>query len=402
MSTTVKNKKISLTTAVIVCLNAMIGSGIFTAPAAMASNVGPAGIIAYIFVAFAVWCMASSIAQLAHLYPEEGSFYVYVKQWAGHNVGLFAITLYFIGVIVAMGLLTRVAGNYLQPFLPLYSEQTLGIIALWILIILNMFGVIFSQFGQYILIICTMFPLIATTILCFSHASTNNLIPFAPYGLTNILKATKLVVFSFFGFECATSLFAIVENPVKNVPRAVTYSISIISTLYILFIASIILSTPSSFFSSATLRIPDILSYTFPNYPWLITAIHCSILSAILGTIHSMIWSASSLFLLITTKIKNKSIKKVCKVDTKTSVLIVGFAIFLSNLLFKNLLLFFSLTSICIISCMLLSITALFFIEKKQATPSLIRTSISMITATIILLFALEGAYEAIVKIFSN
>ena len=47
-------------TATIIGMNAMIGSGIFTAPAAIASYVGPAGIIAYVFVVLSVWCMALS------------------------------------------------------------------------------------------------------------------------------------------------------------------------------------------------------------------------------------------------------------------------------------------------------------------------------------------------------
>ena len=47
-------KKIGVATATIVGMNAMIGSGIFTAPSAMAAHVGPAGIIAFFFVVVAI------------------------------------------------------------------------------------------------------------------------------------------------------------------------------------------------------------------------------------------------------------------------------------------------------------------------------------------------------------
>ena len=143
-----QTKKIGVATATIIGVNAMIGSGIFTAPAAMASHVGPAGILAYIFVVCAIWFMASSIARLAYLFPEEGSFYTYTKQWAGHRGGLIAVSSYFIGLVIAMGLLSRVAGVYLHPAFPQFTETQLGIIALWTLVILNMFGVVFSELLQ--------------------------------------------------------------------------------------------------------------------------------------------------------------------------------------------------------------------------------------------------------------
>jgi len=59
--------KIGLATATIIGMNAMIGSGIFTAPAAMASYVGPAGILAYFFVVVSLWFIALSLSRLDEL-----------------------------------------------------------------------------------------------------------------------------------------------------------------------------------------------------------------------------------------------------------------------------------------------------------------------------------------------
>ena len=140
-----------------------------------------------------------------------------------------------IGLLIAMGLLSQVAGIYLQqPFFPTVDTQTLGLIALIALTVLNMFGVVLSELGQQILIVTTTFPLLVTTIMCFSKAQLHNLTPFAPYGLRNIFEATRAVVFGFFGFECASSLFAIVKDPQKNVPRALTYSIGIVGVIYLI------------------------------------------------------------------------------------------------------------------------------------------------------------------------
>lgn len=398
-------KKIGVATATIVGMNAMIGSGIFTAPATMAAHVGPAGILAYLFVVTAIWFMASSIARLAYLFPEEGSFYTYAKQWSGHRGGLLAVTMYFVGVLIAMGLLSRMAGVYLHPFFPKFTEVQLGVYALWILVGLNMFGVLFSELGQRILIACTIFPLIATIILSLSKASMANLFPFAPHGITNVLKATKVVIFGFFGFECASSLFNIVENPAKNVPRALTYSIIAVGSLYTLFVASIILSTPLEYFATPTQRISDILLVTFPHNTWIVRMIHFSILSAILGTVHSMIWSSSSLFVLIIKKLKSsagKALQASGIINQKTAVLFVGSMIFLSNMTLKNPNMFFSITATCIVFAYIMSMITLLTMKEEWQSQQNIKTMLGIITATVILIFALEGLAHELMKIFIN
>lgn len=288
--------KIGVTVATIVGMNAMIGAGIFSVPAALASFVGPAGILTYTFVIIAVWCLGTSIARLAQLFPQEGSFYIYAKQWGGHTAGLLSAGSYLLGLLIAMGLLAQVAGTYLHAYFPFISSFFWGIILLCMLTLLNAFGVVLSEVGQIILICTTLFPLILTTIMCFTKANINNLFPFMPYGLTNVFAATRAVIFGFFGFECAASLFSIVKNPEKNVSRALTYAVSIVGVIYLLFVMSLILAVPLNLFSP-TLPLSETLCIIFPHNRWIINCIHLSILSAIIGTVHSMIWSSSALLL---------------------------------------------------------------------------------------------------------
>lgn len=384
--------KIGVTTATIIGMNAMIGAGIFTAPAAIGAYVGPAGIIAYLFVIVAVWFIAQSLARVAARFPEEGSFYAYAKKWGGHGIGLIAGYSYFIGLLIAMGLLAQVAGNYLhEPFFPSVDVTTLGFCALIALVLLNMFGVVLSELGQQILICTTTFPLILTTIMCFMKADPANLTPFAPYGLRNIFQATRAVIFGFFGFECASSLFSIVENPKKNVPRALTYSIGIVGVLYLLFVASIILSTPLALLSDPRIALPIVLQSLFPTNTWLLTAIHISILSAVVGTIHSMIWSSSVLMVSLLKQIHG------IRISQRFAVLIVGFFISLSFFFLKNIDLFFSLTAIFLILAFSLSIITLLTIKEEWKSGRNFITIGGLITAAIIFYFAAEGVIEQLV-----
>lgn len=397
--------KIGVVTATIIGMNAMIGSGIFTAPAIMASNVGPAGILAYFFVVVAIWFMALSLARLAQLFPEEGSFYTYARQWGGHTIGIIAISSYFIGLIIAMGLLAQIAGSYLQCFFPSMSVYTLGILTIITLTFLNMFGVVLSKLGQHILIALTLFPLIVTTLLCLTKINIQNLFPFAPHGFTNVMKATRIVIFGFFGFECATSLFNIVKNPEKNVPRALTYSILLVGSLYTLFIGAIIFSTPLHLFVDASVPLSEILQKLFPDTQWLIWLIHISILSAVLGTIHSMIWASSNLLLLITKKLKSKTIHNLITsgfITTQSSVIIIGLAIFLSYISIKNLGLFFYLTAIFIVLAFILSMITLLTIKQEWQSRRNITTIFGIITALAIFIFAVEGLVQEMIKSLSH
>lgn len=385
-------KKIGVTVATIVGMNAMIGSGIFVVPAALASHVGPAGIITYAFVIVAVWCLGTSIARLAQLYPQEGSFYLYAKQWGGHIAGLLAAGFYLIGLLIAMGLLAQSAGIYLVKFLPFLSAKLWGIIILIALTILNMYGVILSETGQLILICTTILPLIITTILCFSKAQISNLIPFAPYGYTNILAATKAVIFGFFGFECAASLFNLVEYPEKNVSRALTLSITLVGILYLLFVMSLILAIPTAYFSS-DIPLPETLHILFPNYTWIILLIHCSILSAILGTIHSMIWSSSELLVSYIRQFRSSFSKTYIApyVTQRIAVLFVGASITTTCLVFNNVDLFFNCTALFIVSAFVLSIITLLVLPQEWHSGRNNKTIIGLLAASIIFYFALEG-----------
>lgn len=378
--------KISVVTATIIGMNAMIGSGIFSAPAAMASNVGPAGILAYLFVVVAVWFMAQSFARLAWLYPQEGSFYTYAKQWGGHYVGLLASGFYMFGLITAMGLLARMAGIYLYVLFPnIATAQTLGIILLIALVILNMFGVALSQLGQHILIITTTFPLVVITLKCLFNGNAANLTPFAPYGFHNILKATRVVIFGFFGFESAASLFSIVKDPKKNVPRSLTFCIILVGTLYTAFIASLIFAVPLPLFN-LDVTLPETLAAVFPGSTWLLFIVHLSILSAIIGTIHSMIWGSSTLFASLAKKVHSR-----IALPQPIAVKLIGIGILCTCIFFKDIDLFFDITATFIVTAFILSFITLLTLKKEWESGQNIKTMLGIGTASLMLYFAMQG-----------
>jgi basic amino acid/polyamine antiporter, APA family len=387
--------KISVSTAIIIGMNAMIGAGIFTIASLLASNVGPAGILTYLFAFAAVWFMAKSIARTAFLFPQEGSFYIYAKQVGGHYLGLISAGMYLIGLLIAMGLLCKFAGVYLHQMFPGQSAETLGVVSLLIVILLNLLGIQLSAIGQYILIGCTVFPLISITALCLTKVSLSNFTPFMPFGPLSIIEGTKVAVFGFFGFECTASLFNVVKDPEKNVPKALTYALLFVGIIYGAFIGSIILSIPAGIFqANSSITIPEALLAVFPDKPGLISFINLSIVSAIIGSVHAMVWSASELLLSYLKHLRLPAIQQAVvtkKITNKHAVLFCGAVIFTSCVSVTNVGIFFSLIDTVVIFTYITALLPLLFIKSEWKSGQNITTILGLITACTIFVVALTN-----------
>lgn len=390
---TSNSEKISLSTATMVGMNAMIGAGIFAIPSLLAGEVGPAGILSFAFMVVATWFMAQSLARLAQLFPQEGSFYTYAKQWGGHYVGIIANASYLIGLLIAMGLLTHNAGQYLAHYVPDMSAHTLGIIALAVLTFFNILGVSLSTLGQQILIALTIIPIGIITLLCFLKADVSNLTPFAPYGWISALKATRVAAFAFFGFEASTSLFNTIENPEKNLPRAISYASILTGIIYLTFVTALILAVPLALFKSYPGPISGPLTIIFPQNGWLIEGIHIATIAAILGTIHSMIWAGGEMLLSFIKKLKNKAAQHLLAYDIinhRSSTLLIGLAIFGCFSICSDET-FFYFTALFVLLAFSLSMITLLFIKEEWRSKQNYITIGGLMTAGLITFFAVMG-----------
>ena len=386
-------EKIGLSSATIICMNAMIGAGIFATPAKLATSVGPAGIITYIFVIIAVLFMALSLAKVAQEYPQEGSFYNYANQWGGHFVGVLSAGSYILGVIIALGLISQIAAQYLHSIFDSVSVNILGIILISSIVALNVIGVKIMQIGQIILLCCTLFALFSVSILCLFNGNLENLTPFMPNGFSSLTSAVSTAIFAFFGFESAASIYSIVKNPEKNVSSAFTLSLLIVGAIYIVFIGSIILAIPANIFESAKMPLSDAIIKVFPKYAWLAKVIGLAILTALLGVLQSMTYSVSALIFSFLKILENNFAKSIIesKYGFEIIVILVGLCTAFNFFVIKNMDTFFNLTAMFIVFAFATSIITLIVKNLNKNVSDKMITYLGLITAGMIFFNALSG-----------
>lgn len=380
--------KIGLLGAVIISLNAMIGAGIFTLPAKLALTAGPAGIISYLVVVALILCMALSIARTASLYPQEGAFYTYASKWGGHFMGLVAAGAFVLGSITAIGLVLQIAAKYLSNFTGL-PPTILGITLLGAITVINLVGSKILQAGQTFLLGCTIFALISTTVICFLNADFNNLTPFMPNGVSSLIEIIPAISFAFFGFESAVSLFSIVKNPEKTVPQALVMSILVVGSIYFLFISSIILAINPAHFTSANMPLSEALLSAFKGNPIagiLAKGIGISILTALIGVIQSIAFSASSLSYSLFKKLDISKQIHLSKNFFIVLISLAGLVVFLST---NNIGLFFNLVAIFYVFAYICAIVTPIFTGELHTTKQKVITYLGLLAALVILVSAI-------------
>ncbi|MBU1007986.1 APC family permease [Candidatus Dependentiae bacterium] len=398
-----KSGKIGMLAASVIGINAMVGIGVITIPSMLSLKVGPAGIISYALSVLIVVALGIALGRVALRYPGEGWTYLYPSRWAGHAVGMFSAVSYLVGVLVAMGFLIQQAGIWANQFIPSFQPTTLGLTIILILMVLVMAGAEASSIGQYIIAGCVTIPLIATALVCWSHFNPGLLSPFVPHGTISIFSAAPKALFALLGFECIVSLYSVVDNPSKNVPRAFMISILFVGGLYLFFTAGLLSSIHPSYFSAgldATLA--TVLHNAFPAQKILSTAVLVGAMFGIIGTLHSMLWSASALFTDTLKRARSPFVTGILDRgiwDSKVSTAVSTAVMIFSSFVFHAEVLI-DLTDLLLIFPSVLAIMALFFIPEEWKRGRNIVTIIGMFGGCLMLYFAGEEFVKAFFALF--
>lgn len=246
------NEKMKFWSIVLLTINGIIGTGIFLSPGAVAKLVGSKAAMIYLAAAAFAAVLAVTFAAASKYVVKSGAAYAYSKAAFGDEVSSYVGITRVVSASIAWGVMaTGVVKTTLSIFGKDSSDMktvTIGFITLMlILLIINLIGTKLLTLISNISTIGKVGALTITIIagICIlifsggSHieemnllkdADGNNLIP----TFTTSVFVTALIgaFYAFTGFESVASGSADMEEPEKNLPRAIPLAIVIIACIY--------------------------------------------------------------------------------------------------------------------------------------------------------------------------
>jgi APA family basic amino acid/polyamine antiporter len=246
-------RSLSLFSASMLGLGAMIGAGIFLLSGIAAGHAGPAVILAFIFNGLIAAAIGGCYAELASAMPRAGGSYYWIKQSLGERSGFAVGWISLYANAVAAALYALGFGAFLQALLEyfqlipndylFYEGSDLSIIAAVLVTttvtLLHYFGSKDTSLAENIITVLKIMLLLVLIGggLMLIHQQKSVAVaftPFVPNGIQGITMAMAITFVAFEGFEVITRTGEELINPEKNMPRAIFISIAVAVSLYVL------------------------------------------------------------------------------------------------------------------------------------------------------------------------
>lgn len=227
-----------------------IGSGVFLLPAALAPF-GLNSLIAWALTACGALLLAIVFAQLSHAFPQAGGPYAYVHQAFGPFTAFIVAWGYWISVWVGNAAIATGAVSYLTPLMPWIGSVpgasailTLGF--LWLLTLVNWYGIKASGWVQSVTTILKLVPLIAVAVLGLFAVRPSTVAAAAgiPLSVSGTTAAATLTLWALLGLESATIPASKVRDPGRTIPRATLIGTVLTALMCILACTTVLLLVP--------------------------------------------------------------------------------------------------------------------------------------------------------------
>jgi APA family basic amino acid/polyamine antiporter len=243
-----ERRQLGLAAAVAAVTGESIALGIFLTPATMAKSLGSPLLLAAVWCALAVMtiCGALCYSELAVRFPESGGEYVYLRQGFGERVaflfGCMSAAVMDPGLAAALAVGAAAYVRTLAPSLAAWNAALVPAAILLILAVLNLLGTRLSggfMTAANLLKLAVLFALVGWAIFS-GHGSLANLLPLAERRTGSealfpaIAGAAVSAFFSFGGWWEAGKLAGEIRQPEKNLPRAFTLGVLLVTAVYLL------------------------------------------------------------------------------------------------------------------------------------------------------------------------
>lgn len=302
---------------------AIVGAGIFSTIGKASADGGPAVIFLFLFTAMACGFAAFAYAEFASMVPVSGSAYTYsyvafgeiiawIIGWAlimEYAIGNITVAIswsdYFTGLLegmnvhlpqyVQMDYLTasngfkdatalmqggksfeNLSAGLQSAYTAWTTAPTIGsfhlvadLPALFIIVVITALvyrGMKESRNASNLMVVVKLCIILLVIAVGVFYVDTTNWDPFAPNGVSGVLKGVSAVFFAYIGFDAISTTAEECKNPQRDLPRGMMWAIIICTLLYI--VIALVLTGMVNY---SELNVGDPLAFVFQklNMEWM-------------------------------------------------------------------------------------------------------------------------------------
>ncbi len=239
MDSELQNKKpIGLWSAVAIGIGGMIGAGIFSILGIATEIAGNLVYISFIIGGVIALLCAYSYAKLSSKYPSAGGPVIFLIRGFGDGVlsGGFNFLLYF-GYIIVISVYAKAFGVYAAT---LFSSQPSPVIATILAIGIILFFTIVNLLGakavgksESLIVAIKVGILVGFALIGFFYIKISLLTFSNNITAGNVLTGAALLFMGYEGFGLISCTAGDIENPKKNIPRALYLAVIFVILIYV-------------------------------------------------------------------------------------------------------------------------------------------------------------------------
>jgi APA family basic amino acid/polyamine antiporter len=230
--------RLGVAATVAIVVGGIVGTGIFTAPAAIATY-GWLSVPAFVIVSLGSLALALTFARLVRRTRRSGGPYAYAEDAFGEFAGFLAAWTYWIQGWTGHATIAVAGAGYAESLLGLGTGRatTLALAAcvLWLPVLNNLVGT--RSVGR-VAVTTTVLKITALAVVAVAGLLSfhgGNVGPIHPHGgsVAALPAACAVLLFSFLGMEGAAVATNRVRDPERNVPRAILLGVAGVAVLYL-------------------------------------------------------------------------------------------------------------------------------------------------------------------------
>ncbi len=221
--------------AVTIGIGGVIGGAVYSVLGIAMSIAGPSVILSFLICTFTILTIGYNYAKLGRRFPYSGASYEYVAR-AFPNLSMMksmlGVILWF-GYIVASSFYSLSFGLYATHFLPSVPPKIFSLILIVAFLSLNLAGVGKTGKAQVVIVLTKVGILCLFVAMGAPSVRLDYFNNIFPNGVLSVFSASVLLFVGYSGFEIIGTAGEELENPEKNLSKAIYITVAVTSMLYL-------------------------------------------------------------------------------------------------------------------------------------------------------------------------